>query len=635
MFQETSALYEFGDFRVDTVRRIVLRQGQQLALTAKAFDTLETLIRNRDRVLTKDELLKAIWPNTFVEEANLAQNVSALRKVFGEAPGENRYIATVPGRGYRFVGEVRSPAQSGTELVLERSFTADVAIDEEETRDERQHTWVSWLTRPSGFVPALAILAALGVIAIVMMRRSAADAEKPRSLAVLPFRQLAQPAGDEYLGIGLADAVITRLSNVRQLVVRPTDSVLKYSGPVVDPRAAGRELAVDALLDGKVQKAGDRLRVTVQLIRVADGRPLWAESFDEDSANLFAVEDSVSRKVADTLALHLAGDEKRELARQYTQNVEAYRSYLQGRYAGFRFTRQGLNQAIENFNRAIAQDPSYAIAYAGLADAYTTASDWVLSPREALPKAEAASRKALAFDDRLAEAHSSLAHSLMHQWKLAPAGAEFDRALALNPNNTAIYFAYSEYLSALGKYDESIAALNKALQINPLSAEITALKAWPYYLKVDNQGAFDAGRQTLALDPDFWFGHMDCAMALHEMRRYPEAIAEYEKARAINPDSTLLVAGEASTSADAGDRAKAQSMLAELMRTAQRQYVSPMDIAAIHAALNERDAAFAWLNKAYDDQSEMLLFLRRYTPFMNLRGDPRFDALIARVGVPQ
>jgi TolB-like protein/DNA-binding winged helix-turn-helix (wHTH) protein len=466
---EANQLYEFGPFQADSVRRLLCREGQPVPLTSKAFDTLLVLIRNRDRVMGKEELLKAIWPDSFVEEANLAQNVSTLRKALGDQPGEHLYIATVPGRGYRFVGAVRPPAEPAAEIVVGSRTTAEVVIEEELDDNPPRRVRL-------GTVAGLGLLAVVLAGGFLWSRRDppAPDPGTLRSLAVLPFQQLTPASGEEYLGLGLTDAAITRLSNIRQLVVRPTSSVLKYAGPAADLRIPGRELGVEAILDGKLQKSGDRLRLTVQLIRVKDGRPLWAETFDENFTGIFAVEDSVSQRVAQTLAIRLAQPEKQQLARHYTENLEAYRNYLQGRYAYCRFTPQGLNQAIEYFNRAIAIDPGDALAYAGLADAYTTASDWVLAPREALPKAEAAARKALAFDDNLADAHSSLAHALMHEWKLTASGSEFQVALALNPHNTSTYFAYGEYLSALGRYDEAVAQLNKALEIDPLSPEIVA-----------------------------------------------------------------------------------------------------------------------------------------------------------------
>ena len=613
-------MYEFGPFQADTVRRLLLRDGQPIPLTSKAFDMLEVLIRHRDRVLEKDELLKTIWPNSFVEEANLAQNVSALRKALGEAPGEHRFIATVPGRGYRFVGSVQLPAQADTELVLERR--TEMAIEEILETPASRGNWGLWLG-----------IAALIVVALLGWRFHVARESAPRSLAVLPFHQLNVAASDVYLGVGLADAVITRLSNVGQLIVRPTSSVLKYGDPSVDSRSVGRDLGVEAVLDGNLQRAGDRVRLTVQLIRVNDGRILWGSTFDQDSAGLFALEDAVSESVARTLALKLAGAEEQEFARHSTENAEAYRNYLQGRYSEFRFTREGLNQAVQYFNRAIALDPGYALAYAGLADAYTTASDWVLSPRDALPKAEAAARKALSFDDRLAEAHGSLAHALMHEWELAPSGVEFHRALSLNPNNTSFYFAYSEYLTALGRQDDAVAELNKALRIDPLSLEIQSMMTWPLYLKGDYKGQLDAAYRSVKLDPDFWLAHMEVGSALASMHRFSEAIPELEKARALDPDSTLNLSVLGVALAGSGRRTEAMQILDDLKQMSARQYVSPIDIAAVCTALGDREEALRQLEEAWQDKSEMLLYLRIYPPLASLRNEPRFQELVRRVGV--
>ena len=338
----------------------------------------------------------------------------------------------------------------------------------------------------------LLLAVAIAVAGLYMWKgRRSVAAAPPQSLAVLPFQSLAS-GDDQYLGLGMTDAVITRLSTLRQLVVRPTSSVLRYAGAKTDPIEAGRQLGVDSVLDGKVQRAGDRIRVTVQMISVPDGRPLWAETFDENFTNVFSVEDSISQRVVDTLSLQLAGLDKKQLARNYTENLEAYQNYVKGRYEEFRFTPDGLQKAIEYFNRAIELDPGYALAYAGLADAYTTASDWVLPPREALPKAEAAARKALVFDPNLAEAHAALAHALMHQWKLDDAGKEFQRAMELNPNNTAFYFIYAEYFSALGQEDRALAELDKAIKLDPLSPEINSFYGWVYYLKRDYDKALVA-----------------------------------------------------------------------------------------------------------------------------------------------
>ncbi len=614
MAEETKDFYDFCPFRADTVRRLLIRDGQPVPLTSKAFETLEVLIRHRDRVLEKEELLKAIWPDSFVEEANLVQNVSTLRKALCELPGEHRYIATVPGRGYRFVGQVQAPEA------------------ESENAGGESNAFLRGRNRRLTIGLCLIVAMVLLATAIWQWRtRRTGDAIRPKSLAVLPFRQLTSRPSEEYLGVGLADAVITRLSNVRELVVRPTASVLRYASTPADPLTAGRDLRVEQLLSGSIQQTDDRIRVTVQLIRVEDGRPLWAETFDETPAGLFDIEDSVSSQVAEKMALRLGGAEKAQLARHYTENVEAWRDYLQGRYSEFRFTREGMQQAIEYFHHALALDPGYAIAWAGLADAYTTASDWVLPPREALPKAEAAARKALSFDDRLAEAHGSLAHALMHQWRLTEAGTEFQRALSLNPNNTSIYFAWSEYLSAVGRYDEGVAALTKARQLDPLSPALPTMVSWCLYLKGDYAGAIQAADAAIQLDPGFWFAHMENGYNWLALERYPEAIAQFGKAVSLNPESTISLSGLAGAYARAGKRDEALALVARMNEMSKRQYVAPVDIAFVYAALGDRDRALEYLQRGYDDQSEMMLYLQLYGRYAGLSGDPRFQTLQRRV----
>jgi len=636
MAKETSQLYEFGPFRADGVRRVLLRDDQPVPLTSKAFDTLLVLIQNREQVLEKDALLKAIWPDSFVEEANLAQHVSALRKALGEQPGENRYIATIPGRGYRFVADVRVFSATETELTLERRTTAEMVVEEEFQEEDDPRAPVRWRLAPPKAMAALGVLLAIGLALAgwrLWRENAAPDVAAARSIAVLPFQPL-DPQGENALALGLADAVITKLSNVRQLVVRPTSSIQKYAGAPADPRAAGRELDVAALLEGKVQQAGDRIRITVQLVRVSDQRPLWADTFDESFTSIFAIEDAISEKVAQALAVKLAQGERQRLDRRYTANLDAYRNYLDGRYAEFKFTAEGLNQAIAFFDRAIEIDPSYALAYAGLADAYTTASDWVLSPREALPKAEAAARHALEFDDGLAEAHGALAHAQMHEWKLAGAGEEFARGLALNPNMTSIYFAYAEYLAALGKYDQSSAELRKALKIDPLSAEILMLCGFPLYLKHDFEAALAANRAAMKAHPNFWAPYMENGYAYMAEQRFPEAIADFEHARALNPGATLTLSGLAAARAGSGNPAEARNILAQLKKMMTERYVAPFDIAVVYLALGERNQALDWLEKAYQDQSEMMLFLEMYPPMADLRGDPRFQDIVRRVRVP-
>lgn len=650
MPKEINELYEFGDFMLDTGRRLLLREGKAVPLTSKAFETLLALVRNRDRVLSKEEMMGILWPDSFVEEVNLAQNISALRKTLGESPGENKFIATIPGRGYRFVCEVRMPDEGFQELTVARQTRAQMVVVEEatDTGDEPQGAienapvellpFRRFTASRRMFWSVLALGACLVATALFFLlhkRFAAGNDESVRSLAVLPFQPLGSATDSDHLGLGVADAIITKLSNIRQMPVRPTDVAVRYSDGKVDPVRAARELGVDSVLTGKIQQAGNRIRVTVQLIRVRDGQPLWAQSFDENYTNIFAVEDAISERVVQAMAVNLGGDEKQRLKRHYTENIDAYRNYLEGRYEEFTFTRAGMDKAIEYFSHAIADDPGYALAYAGLADAYTTESDWLLSPREALPKAESAARKAIAFDSNLAEAHASLGHVLLHEWRLAESKQEFLQALALNPGDVSTYFAYGEYLASIGQEDAAIAELNKALTMDPLSPEINGILGWDYYLKRDYTSCLNAEAKATQMFPEFWVPHMSAGMCYYNKGQYPEAIQEYKKALAMNPESTYARAGVVMSMAKSGDRAGALKALEELKDAGKIGYVSPAFVGLAYMGLGDTDAEFAWFAKGYEDRSELLLWLPVDPMFDAQRDDPRFRELVKKVGVSQ
>jgi len=651
MSREIKELYDFDGFHLDGSRRLLSRGDEPVPLTSKAFETLLFLVRNRARVLTKDELMAAVWPDSFVEEVNLAQNISALRKALGESPGENRFIATIPGRGYRFVCEVGEPAVEGEALIVARHTRAQMVVVEEGLEDGGEPGGLleggktafavpqrfsrGWkLAGWAGVVGLLCLAALLGYLEHRRKAETSGEATG-HSLAVLPFQPLGSGADDEHFGLGMADAVITKLSNIRQLPVRPTDVVIRYGDAKTDPLQAARDLGVDSVLSGKIQKSGDRIRVTVQLVRVGDGRALWAQTFDEKYTDIFAVEDSISEQVVQALAVNLAGQQKEQLQRHYTENIDAYRNYLEGRYEEFTFTHEGMNKAIEYFNRAIADDPSYALAYAGLADAYTTESDWLLAPREALPKAEAAARKALAFDGNLAEAHGALAHALLHEWRLPESDREFHTALALNPDSVSTYFAYGEYLASIGQPDGAIAQLHKALAIDPLSPEINSFLAWDYYLKRDYDGCLAAGQKAIQMFPDFWIPHMTAGMCYSMKAQYPKSMEEYRKVLALNPESTYAVAGLGIGFAKSGKRSEALQEVEKLKAMAKDVYVSPAYIGLVYQALGDKAEEYSWYGKAYEDRAEWLLWLNVDPIYDGERNDPHFRELVKKMGVTQ
>ncbi|MDQ3817529.1 MAG: winged helix-turn-helix domain-containing protein, partial [Acidobacteriota bacterium] len=419
--------FEFDGFRVDGIKRLLLREGRQVPLTAKVFDTLLALIESGGDVVQKDDLMKKVWPDRFVEEGNLTQNIFVLRKILGERAGSHQYIVTVPRVGYRFVAKVKQlQTESGVAETVRIGYPAESARQE--------------------ILP---------------------------SLAVLPFKLLASSVDEEYLGLGIADALITRLSNIRQVIVRPTSAVLRYAQGAQDPATAGRELQVGLVVEGNIRKSGERIRATVQLVSTEDGRALWADKFDAQFTDIFKVEDSVAERVALALAIKLSGEERARLHRRYTDNAEAHEFYLKGRYYANKFKLESFYKGIECFNRALEIDPEYALAYAGIAESYWIAADLYLNPVEAMQKAQEASIKALRIDDSLAEAHTFLATTRMnYDWDWEEAERHFKRAIELNHGYAPARHWYGWYLTIMGRHDEAIAQLQWAKQLDPFSLGI-------------------------------------------------------------------------------------------------------------------------------------------------------------------
>jgi DNA-binding winged helix-turn-helix (wHTH) protein/TolB-like protein/Flp pilus assembly protein TadD len=670
--QTEQHFYEFGPFRVDTLKRLLLREGATVPLTAKAFDTLVTLVQHSGQDLDKDELMRTVWPDTVVEENNLTQNVSMLRKALGESKSEHRYIVTIPGRGYRFVAavtEVAEPGRAVAEMQERRGDTGTPGLGEGMTGDGhglngskaetkpfgealisepdssaplpvfRPRPGVSVSPRP-GVSPSprrssasllksvalvTALAAALGGLAYWWLSNRAQPAvEKlapPGSIAVLPFRPIGMTASDEYLGLGMADALITKLSNIRQISVRPTSAVIKFAGDAkTDPVSAGRELNVDSVLEGSIQRAGDRMRVTVQLISVRESRPLWAHSFDERLTDIFTVQDSISAQVAEALTLKLTGEEQRLLAKRYTENVEAYQSYLRGRYFWNKRNEESLNRSITYFNEAIDRDHAYALAYAGLADAHSVIGFYQfgkLPPAESFQKAKTAALKALELDETLAEAHASLALSVGDvDNDDRAAEREFKRAIELNPNYATAHHWYSDFLAVTGRPAEAMAEIKRALELDPLSLVINATLGERLSQERRYDEAIAQLRKTLEMDANFGPAHYLLGLALEQKGRYEEAITELDKARTLSGNNPWMVSALGHTLALAGKRDEAQRVLTELRGLSKSRYVTPYDYAVVYQGLGQPEQAVEWLRKLHRDKVERAI-----------KNDPRMDAL--------
>lgn len=580
-------LYEFGPFRLDALRCLLLRGGQHVPLSPKAFETLLVLVLNHGRVIRKEELIKHIWPDSFVEEGNLTQNIFVLRKALGEGPNDHRYIVTVPGQGYRFVAPVRESE-----------------------------------TGASGVGAALA--------------DEAESVERVASVAVLPFKNLGDENDeDKYLGLGLADALITRLSSLSSIAVRSTTAVIRYAERQQNPREAGHELGVDTVLAGHFQRAGERIRVTVQLVSLRDGKTLWAEKFDEKFTDVFSVQDSISEQVGRALTLKLTAEEQRLLTKRYTQNTEAFQAFIRGRYFWNKRTAEGLKKGIECAQQAINIDPVYALAYVGLADSYNLlAGHGGLPPKETFPKAKSAAMRALEIDNTLAEAYASLAFvSYRFDWDWTTAEKNFQRAIELKPNYPTAYHWYGESIVAMGLFEESISELHKAHELDPLSIPINTDLGQSYYFAREYERSEEQLLKTLEMDASFVRARVLCGAVYEQRGMYEAAIEMLQQAVALSENNPLTLSGLGHAYALAGQTAEAERIIEHLLRLARERYVSAYNIAVVYTGLKQADAALELLEQAYDNRDVWLVWLKVNPRFDSLRHEPRFLELMRRVGL--
>ncbi|HJQ22653.1 MAG TPA: winged helix-turn-helix domain-containing protein [Blastocatellia bacterium] len=635
-------LYEFGGFQLDALERVLRREGRPVQLTPKALDTLLVLVERSGHIVAKDELMQRLWPDSFVEEGNLAFNISILRKALAEGGGDTQFIETVPKRGYRFTASVRELGGDEAAVVLEQQTTAHIVI--EEVSDEGPPQSVIEATSPSPAVARFArlrqprwlvALAAVGVGVVALVTFWLMRPPAPKSLAVLPFKPLAAGASDQYLELGMADALITKLSNVKQVIVRPTSSIMRYAAGTQDALAAGRELGVDSVLDGSVQRIDDRVRVTVRLLRVSDGAAMWAEKFDEHFTNIFALQDSISQRLASALTLRLTGEEQRRLTRRYTESQEAYQAYLKGRYYWAKWNGGALQKSLDYFEQALAADPQYALAHCGVADVYNLFGYLgLMPPRDAFPKSEAAARRALAIDDALSEAHLSLAKvKLFYDWDGPGFEREIERALDLDPNDADAHSMRGTYLLALGRFDEALAERKRGQELDPLSPLLTIGVAWVHYYARRYDQAIEWDKKTIELDTNFVPAHNDLAMAYLLKGMDAEALNELLTARTISGAKPETIAALRQAYGAAGIKGYWQKELELANNEAQHAPVGSMRMARIYALLGDRDRAIEWLNKAYDERNSLLIFAGVLPLYDGLRDDPRFRDLVRRVGL--
>ena len=434
-------VYSFGEYRLDASRRLLLRNGAAVPLNPKAFDTLALLVANRDKLLTKEEILRTVWPGTFVEENNLNQSISILRKALGEGRTDHRYIVTAPGHGYRFVAPVH-------EITSDQPDAAGTSIAQQPAG--KPVTRRALGSRPAAVIVSVVLTIAAGVILYV---RGSATREgvvpRVRTIAVLPFKSSGAASGhvaEDYLGIGMADALITRLGRVSELIVRPSGAVRSFGGPGQDPLRAGRELQVDVVLEGNIQRSGERVSVNVRLLSTSTGTSIWSDSLDTTWTEMLVIEDRIAERVVESLLPDRNPREREKDATRETKDPDAYLAYLRGRYFWNKRTEDSLKSAVVEFEEAIRRDGGYARAYAGLADTYILWSSFSIAPwSEVGPRARSAALRALQLNEQLAEAHTSLAFIEWIDCAWNDAGKSFRRAIELSPSYATAHHWYSLY----------------------------------------------------------------------------------------------------------------------------------------------------------------------------------------------
>jgi len=648
--QQTRAV-RFGPFELDLRTCNLTRKGRQERLGVQPARLLVLLVERRGELVTREELRSQLWPDdTFGDfDHGLNNAVNRLRDALGDSAASPRYIQTAPRRGYRFIADVEvvAPVRVGeTDASMpsesttggERETAAVPDVEKPDASDRREPAVVTfagqtWYRRP-GWMLALIIPFLLLFAFLFKLRTHKSDPSAPiRSLAVLPLQNLSGNPNEEYFADGMTEEVIGRLSMIRGLRVASRTSVMQFKGTQLSAPEIAHKLGVDALVEGSVVREGNRIRVHAQLIRGSTDEHFWSESYDRELGDALTLESDVARSIARKVEVTVSGEEHARLVAAHPVSPEAYESYLQGMFAKGN-SRAEAEKRIAWFDDAIKKDPAFAQAYVGLASAYgTLGTVFVGAPAsETRPKVINAARKALELDPDLAEAHVLLANIYMRQWKWAEADAEYRRALDLNPNDSAAYLGFSDWLLCHGRMEEALAWARRARDLDPLGPSGHAV-AWTLLNARRYDEAIREFRDVLAVRPDDRFPLWPLGWALICNHQAEEAIPVLEKAVSVTNRSPGVISALIWAYAHAGRRADALRLLGELKKRQQTGYVPAGALVDAYLGLGDNDEAFAWFERAYEEQSNILIYIKVFPLYDPLRSDPRFQDLVRRVGL--
>lgn len=647
----------FGVFEADIEAGELRKHGLRLKLSEQPFQILTMLLARPGEIISREFLRERLWPSdTFVDfDHGLNNAVMRLREVLGDSSEHPRFIETLPRRGYRFIAPVELKTQSSEGAPLEPTAIARTISVSPVAPDSvfgnaplvrnglgGQHNRFFALPRISVLVAAVlagsALISGITVHYVWGVNASKGKTNRTSSLVVLPLENLSGDKEQDYFADGMTDDLIANLAKIRSLRVISRSTAMAYKGTHKPLPQIASELNVDAVIEGTVLRVGSRVRITAELVQVSTDHHLWADTYESPIGDVLALQNRVSSAIVDEIRINLTKEDKERLAMKPAVGPEAYEDYLKGRYYWNKRSGEGFAKAIGYFEEATRQDPQYALAYAGLADCYGIIGATIygsVPAAEAAPKAKAAAIRALEIDPTLAEAETSLATAKFnYDWDWTGAEEGFKRAIQLDPSYATAYQRYSLYLIALGRFDESFDQIKKARELEPLSISINASFGWRLYLAREFDRSIAQLRDTLEMDPSYEWAHLILGQAYEQKGEYNLAIEELRKAVELSHSSPLMISALAHAYALSGNHSDALKLLAQLEALSRKQYVSPFYVAVVYLGLGKNDLATKWLEKAYDDRSNGLVFLKVEPELDPLRSDPRFVSLLRKLNFP-
>ena len=634
MSQGSRQVIRFGVFQVDLHSGEVFRNGIKVKIQDQPFKILEMLLEHPGEIILRDEIRKRIWSEgTFVDfDLGLNTAVRKLRQALGDDADAPVYIETVPRRGYRFLAPVSRESESENadkdQALRSREAQQESSTKPHRTAESFRHARWPWVL--AGSVVCVVLLVVAAYLGWLPPQRQSLN-----SLVILPFANETGDPNAEYLSDGITEDINNRLSRLPELRVVPRSTAFRYKGSSVDAQDIGNQLNVRAVLTGRVSQRGDTLSIGAELVDVSSRSQIWGQTYTAKTADLLTTQDQISTDVFEQLRMRLTRSEMGVLNRRYTDNVEAYHLYLEGRYYWNKRSKESVLRSVDDYKEALKKDPNFALAYSGLADSYLILAEFTyLPPKDSYPQAREWAKKAIAIDDSLAEAHTSLASIFEnYDWDWKAADVEYRRAIELNPNYSVARTWYAQALVRRGETDEALRQIVLARNIDPLSLSLETIAGRILYFGKRYPEALTRLHKAVDLDPSFSAAHLALGQTYEQMGKLDEALDEFHKAEAIEPQSSLIAAGLGHCLATAGRRTEAQAIAKRLEKQSKEGYVSPGNLAIVYAGLNDKERAIKYLTQASDERSNWITFLGVEPRFDNLRADSRFKDFVARSGL--